>query len=73
MNDANLNKIVLIQIKAIRVMLKLNEEESVESLFGSLKILTVFWQHILYETINSVKNNPQKMYYNHHYNNRNKN
>ena len=47
---ANLSKILILQKKAIRIILHLKHDESVREHFKDLKILTVFGQYI-YETV----------------------
>lgn len=49
-----------IQKKAIRILLQPNDEESVNSYLGSLKIVSVLSQYIIYETINLVKLNQKQ-------------
>lgn len=71
----NMNNILIQQKRAIRIMLKLKDDDSTKNFFKQLKILTVFGQYI-YECILIVKNemlgsdsNP----IHHPYNTRNKN
>uniref|UniRef100_A0A1B6M8U9 Reverse transcriptase domain-containing protein n=2 Tax=Graphocephala atropunctata TaxID=36148 RepID=A0A1B6M8U9_9HEMI len=53
-SDKNLQKILILQKKAIRIMLKLHHQESVRHLFSNLGILTIYGLYIL-ETVLVVK------------------
>lgn len=71
-NKLNLNKILKIQKKAIRIILKLERHESVREHFKNLKILTVYAQYIL-DTITIAKNNEYKSNFQQLYNTRGRN
>lgn len=74
-SKTNLNKILILQKKAIRTMLNLSKEESVRQLFIEHQILTVYSLYI-YQCIMFVKVNETKFIVNsniHSYNTRNKN
>jgi len=71
----NLNKILVLQKKAIRCILNLKKDESCKIHFTQLKIITVYSLYI-YKTIIFVKNNQEKIIRQcniHNYNTRNKN
>ena len=55
----NLNKILVLQKRALRAMLHLKDDESVKIHFSNLKIMTVFSLYIL-ETIMHIKTNQDK-------------
>ena len=55
-SDQNLKKVLLVQKRAIRTMLKLKYHDTVKHLFTELKILTVYSLYIL-ECIMYVRNN----------------
>ena len=70
----NLNRILVLQKQAVRVMLRLKWHESVKEHFANLGIFTVFSLYI-YETIMHVRKNDkdlQTLGFNHEYNTRNK-
>lgn len=74
-SNQNMNKILILQKKAIRIMLHLKWNESVKTLFPILGILTVYSVYI-FETIIHVKKNfcyIPKMGANHKYHTRNRN
>ena len=74
-SNENLNKILMLQKQAIRIILNLNWNESVKHRFSQLGILTVYGQYI-FELIMFIRKNLaslSKLGENHSYQTRNKN
>jgi len=74
-SNQNLKKILILQKKALRIMLKIGNDESVKDQFRELKILTVFSLYI-FECIMLVRNHSLEFTSHgeiHQYNTRNKN
>jgi hypothetical protein len=70
----NLDSILKLQKRAIRIMLKLKYDESAKNHFKVLNILTVYGQYILDSILISKQNEAvQTVQYSHNYNTRNKN
>lgn len=59
-SDLNLQNILILQKKAIRIMLKLQQQESVKKLFSKLGILTIYGLYIM-ETILAVRQADERL------------
>src|SRR5436190_22273095 len=68
----NLDKILKVQKKAIRVILNLKWNESVKHLFSELQILTIYNLYILETVVFTHNNNYAQATLSHNYDTRNK-
>lgn len=74
-SNYNLNKLLILQKKALKIMFKLKSDDSVKDIFCELGILTVYGLYVL-ETVMAVRVdeiNLPKLGSNHNYSTRNKN